>query len=76
MYILHKATPKKSVPTITCIPWKPVPKKKTVPKTPSLIVKDDTLYSTPWNRVNIKASATVKIVPYNAPDLSPFIKLW
>ena len=39
-------------------------------------MNEETLYSTPWNIVNIKANTTVKIVPYNAPDLSPFIRLW
>ena len=29
-------------------PWNPVPKKKHDPNAPSLIVKDDTLYSTAW----------------------------
>jgi hypothetical protein len=33
------------VPIITCNPWNPVPKKKQVPNAPSLIVKEDTLYS-------------------------------
>lgn len=31
-------------------PWKPVEKKKQVPKIPSLIVNDDTLYSIPWTK--------------------------
>jgi hypothetical protein len=33
--------------TVIINPWKPVPKKKHVPKAPSLIVKDETLYSIP-----------------------------
>jgi hypothetical protein len=49
-------------------------KKKHVPKTPSLIVNDDTLYSIPWKQVNITANITVAIDPYNAPFLSPAIK--
>lgn len=57
-------------------PWKPVPKKKHVPKAPSLIVKDETLYSTPWKTVNIIANNTVAIDPYKAPFLSPYIKEW
>jgi hypothetical protein len=59
---------------ITCNPWKPVLKKKHVPKAPSLIVKDDTLYSTPWKTVNINANAIVATEPYKAPFLSPCIK--
>jgi hypothetical protein len=39
-------------------------------------VNEETLYSIPWNKVNIKANITVKIVPYKAPDLSPLIKEW
>jgi hypothetical protein len=49
-------------------------KKKHVPKAPSLIVKDETLYSTPWKTVNIIANNTVAIDPYKAPFLSPYIK--
>ena len=52
------------------------PEKKHVPKAPSLIVKDDTLYSNPWNPVNITANNTVAIEPYKAPFLSPCIKEW
>jgi hypothetical protein len=73
-YILHKATAKKAVPTITCIPWKPVPKKKHVPKAPSLIVKEDTLYSKPWKPVNIAANKIVATEPYKAAVLLPCIK--
>jgi hypothetical protein len=59
---------------ITCNPWKPVPKKKHVPKTPSLIVKEDTLYSITWKPVKTIAKITVKIDPYKAPALFPCIK--
>jgi hypothetical protein len=37
-------------------------------------VKDDTLYSIPWNPVNITANNIVATDPYNAPVLPPFIK--
>jgi hypothetical protein len=57
-------------------PWNPVPKKKHVPKAPSLIVKDDTPYSKPWKPVNITANNTVATEPYNAPILSPWINEW
>lgn len=57
-------------------PWKPVPKKKHVPKTPSLIVKDETLYSNHWKPVKISAKITVAIEPYRDPFLSPLIKEW
>jgi len=39
-------------------------------------VKDDTLYSIPWNTVKIKANNTVATEPYNAPFLSPCINEW
>jgi hypothetical protein len=39
-------------------------------------VKEDTLYSIPWNPVNIKANNTVAIEPYIAPFLPPWIKEW
>jgi len=39
-------------------------------------VKEETLYSIPWNIVNIVASTTVIIDPYKAPLLSPLIKEW
>jgi hypothetical protein len=55
-------------------PWKPVLKKKHVPKAPSLIVKEDTLYSIPWKPVKIIANNIVAIDPYKAPFLSPCIK--
>jgi len=37
-------------------------------------VKDDTLYSIPWNTVKIIANKTVAIEPYIAPFLPPNIK--
>jgi hypothetical protein len=37
-------------------------------------VKDDTLYSKPWNPVNIIAKSTVAIEPYKAPLLLPWMK--
>jgi hypothetical protein len=37
-------------------------------------VKEDTLYSIPWNAVNIIANNTVAIEPYKAPFLPPCIK--
>jgi hypothetical protein len=61
---------------ITWNPWKPVLKKKHDPKAPSLIVKDETLYSTPWKTVNTKAKLIVASEPYKAPTLSPLIKEW
>jgi len=64
------------VPIITWNPWNPVPKKKQEPKAPSLIVKEDTLYSTPCKAVNIIANITVAIEPYKAPCLSPWINEW
>ena len=64
------------VPIITCNPWNPVPKKKHVPKTPSLIVKDETLYSIAWNNVKTAANITVAIEPYKDPVLFPWIKEW
>jgi len=38
------------------------------------MVKEDTLYSTPWNPVKAIANITVAIAPYKVPSLSPFIK--
>ena len=55
---------------------KPVAKKKLVPKIPSLIVKDETLYSIPWKPVKITANNIVAIEPYKAPFLFPWIKEW
>jgi len=49
-------------------------KKKHEPKVPSLIVKDETLYSNPWKPVKIRAKITVAIEPYRDPFLSPLIK--
>lgn len=66
----------KIVPIITWNPWNPVPKKKQVPNTPSLIVNEETLYSIPWKQVKTNANITVKIVPNIAPFLSPLIKEW
>ena len=57
-------------------PWKPVLKKKQVPNAPSLMVKEDTLYSTAWKPVKIIANNTVAIEPYKAPFLLPLIKEW
>ena len=51
-------------------------KKKQVPKTPSLIVKEDTLYSIPWKPVKIIANKIVNNEPYKAPSLLPWIILW
>jgi hypothetical protein len=62
------------VPIITCNPWNPVPKKKVDPYTLSLIVKDDTEYSTYCNVVNIKAANTVKNAPNKPSILAPFNK--
>jgi hypothetical protein len=39
-------------------------------------VKEDTEYSTPWKKVNIKANIIVTTVPYKAPFLLPCIKEW
>ena len=64
------------VPIITCNPWNPVPKKKHVPNTLSLMVKEETLYSMPWNIVNTTAKKIVAINPYNVPALFPWIKEW
>ena len=69
-------TAKNIVPIITCNPWKPVPKKKDAPNTPSLIVKDDTLYSIYWKIVNIIANSIVYNEPYNVPPLTLFISAW
>jgi hypothetical protein len=58
-----------------CIKYKrapkvnPVPKKKHEPKAPSLIVKDDTVYSIPCKRVKIIAKIIVITEPYNIPAL-------
>lgn len=57
-------------------PWKPVAKKKHDPKAPSLIVNDDTLYSTAWKNVKTVANNTVATEPYNEPILPPSIKEW
>jgi len=37
-------------------------------------VKDETLYSIPWKKVNTKAKSTVATEPYKAPTLPPLIK--
>jgi hypothetical protein len=50
----------------------PLSKKKHVPKAPSLIVKDDILYSTPWKLVKIIANKIVAVKPYKAPFLAKF----
>ena len=65
-----------SVPIITCKPWNPVPKQKHEPKAPSLIVNEETEYSTPWKPVNINANTIVNNAPYKAPFLFPCIKEW
>lgn len=50
-------------PKITCNPWKPVPKKKILPNTPSLIEKGASLNSTYWATSNIVANTIVEINP-------------
>ena len=40
------------------------------------MVKEDTLYSIPWNSVKTKANIMVAIAPFRAPFLSPLIKEW
>jgi hypothetical protein len=39
-------------------------------------VKDDTVYSTPWNPVNIIANIIVNTKPYKLPFLLPCINEW
>ena len=70
---INSPTAKKAVPIITCKPWNPVPKQKHDPKTPSLIVNEDTLYSITCNPVNITARTIVYINPYKALALFPSI---
>jgi hypothetical protein len=40
------------------------------------MVKEETVYSTPWKAVKIIANITVAIKPYKAPLLFPCIKEW
>ena len=40
------------------------------------MVKEDTVYSTPWKAVKATANITVKIVPYKAHFLLPCITEW
>ena len=39
-------------------------------------MNEETLYSTPWNAVNITANTTVATNPYKVPLLFPCIKEW
>ena len=40
------------------------------------MVKDETVYSTAWKAVNVKARTIVYSKPFKAPTLFPCIKLW
>lgn len=42
----------------------------------SVKVNEETVYSTPWSRVNIKAKTTVKNIPSKDPSLLPCITQW
>jgi hypothetical protein len=57
---LYKQTDRKTVPTNTWKPWKPVAKKKVDPYIPSLILKGASIYSNSCSVVNITPKHTVK----------------
>lgn len=60
-----------SVPINTWNPWKPVPKKKHDPYTPSAIVNPAFTYSTPCRAVNRIANTNVIVIPNNVAFRSP-----